>query len=278
MESKNKIKIDVQRIKKLPTLSHNAEKILRLTVKDTTHLDELVNIIENDPPIMLKVLSIANIVYLGLYKPITTIKDALLKIGFKTLKNIALSVSIFSIFKFNQEMEISYKRLYRHSIATGIICQIISERFLDENLDENFTAGVIHDIGLFAIHNLFFEEFEKIEKLLSEGMPLSIAEEKVLGITHGEVGKWLLEFWGLPEIFHEVALYHDEPIKSLKYPKTVALVNLSNYISNKLGYSPFEVKLEPNFNQELIYKMIGVYNMESLIIEIKELIKDVEFL
>jgi len=90
------MRIDIQRLTKLPTLSYRAEKILNLTSKELTHLDELVYIIEKDPPIMSKVLGIANIVYLGHYKPITTVKEALFTIGFKTLKNIALSISIFS--------------------------------------------------------------------------------------------------------------------------------------------------------------------------------------
>lgn len=54
---------------------------------------------------MSKVLGVANIVYLGVYKPITTIKDALLKIGFKTLRNIALGIAIFSLFKSSPEKE-----------------------------------------------------------------------------------------------------------------------------------------------------------------------------
>lgn len=243
-----------------------------------THLDELVNIIAKDPPIMSKVLGVANIVYLGAYKPITTVKDALLKIGFKTLKNIALSVSIFSLFKSSEEeKEKSYIRLFKHSIATGTICQIISENFLNESSDENFISGVLHDIGLFAIHYAFYEHFKKIEQALSEESNLNKVEEKILGTTHPEIGKWLAETWGLPEMICDVIRYHNDiPQKSQKYSRNVALVNLSNYLAHQLGYYPFTYKTEPNFHKEQIYKILELPDLEEIVPELMEIIKEVD--
>ncbi|WP_353683238.1 HDOD domain-containing protein [Thermodesulfovibrio sp. 3907-1M] len=271
------IRIDIQKLKKLPTLSYTAEKILNLTSRQLTHLDELVSIIERDPPIMSKVLGVANIVYLGMYKPITTVKDALLKIGFKALKNIALSISIFSLFKSSPEKEKSYKELFKHSIATGIVSQVISEKFLNEPSEDNFTAGVLHDIGLFALHYAFYEQFQKIEEAFRQVDSLKEAEEKIIGTTHSEIGKWIAEFWGLPEIVLEVILYHhDFPQKSLKYAKTVAIVQLSNFIAEQLGYYPFQVKKESEFYKERVYKILNLPEPEELILELKEIVKDVE--
>ncbi|PMP71808.1 MAG: hypothetical protein C0186_02935 [Thermodesulfovibrio aggregans] len=277
MNSKTDIRINIQKLKKLPTLSWTAERILNLTSKELTHLDELVNIIERDPPIMSKVLGVANIVYFGIYKPITTVKDALLKIGFKALKNIALSISIFSLFKSSQEKEKSYMRLFKHSIATGTVCQIISEKFLNEPSEDNFATGVLHDIGLFALNYAFYEQFQKIEQALSRENSLTQAEKKILGTTHSEIGKWLAEIWGLPEIFCDVILYHHEPPqKSVKYAKNVALVQLSNSIAEKLGYYPVEVKIESEFYREKVYKLLDVPEPEELVNELKEILKDVE--
>ncbi|GAB5045757.1 HDOD domain-containing protein [Thermodesulfovibrio sp. TK110] len=271
------IRIDIQKLKKLPTLSYTAEKILNLTSKELTHLDELVSIIERDPPIMSKVLGVANIVYLGLYKPITTLKDALLKIGFKTLKNIALSISIFSLFKSSPEKEKSYTGLFKHSIATGTVCQIISEKFLKEASEEYFTAGVLHDIGFFALHYAFYEKLQEIEEAFRESSSLKEAEEKIIGTNHSEIGKWIAEMWGLPEMVVEVILYHhDFPKKSLKYAKTVALVQLSNFIAEKLGFYPLQVKKESEFYKDRVYQILNLPEPEDLILELKEIVNEVE--
>jgi len=271
------MRIDIQRLTKLPTLSYRAEKILNLTSKELTHLDELVYIIEKDPPIMSKVLGIANIVYLGHYKPITTVKEALFTIGFKTLKNIALSISIFSFFKSTQEKEKSYIRLFRHSVATGAICQIISEKFLKEASEENFTAGVLHDIGWFALHYAFYDHFKKIEEGISQEVSLNKVELNITGTTHTEIGKWLAETWGLPEIVCDAIFYHhDLPQNSMKYSKAVALVQLSNFIAGELGYPPFEVKVGIDFYKDKVYQILKLPDTYELISEVQDIIKEVE--
>ncbi len=271
------IRLDIQRLKKLPTLSSNAEKIIALTTKETVHLDELVSVIENDPPIMSKVLSIANIAYFGFATSITSVKDALFKIGFKTLKNIALSVAVFSIFKGLGEKEKSYERLYKHSVITGLICKIISEDFLKTDHEEAFVAGMLHDIGLFALNFVFYDYFKEIEKALSPWNSLLATERKILGTDHTEIGKWLAEFWGFPEPLHYViAHHHDMPNKIDKYANITAIVHLSSYIAEKLGYTNFENYYEIPFYKEETYNILSLPELNELISHTKSIISETE--
>lgn len=277
MENMKDIKIDIKKLTKIPTLSHTADKILHLTSNELTHLDLLVTIIEKDPPIMSKVLSIANLVYFGNFKPITSVKDALLKLGFKILKNIALSVSIFSIFHFSKEKEISYRRLFKHSIATAIACKFISEKLLDEYEEENFTAGMLHDIGLFIVHSLFYDRFLEIEKLIEEGLLLREAEQRTIGITHGEIGSLLIETWGLPGLLIDVVLYHNDlPNKSVHYSKNVALVQLANYLAIELDYSPFSIKFNTTFYENEVRQILGIQSIEDIGNQLIEPLRELE--
>lgn len=275
-EKTSKIKLNIQMLKKLPTLSHTAEKIINLVAKESTHLDELVNILENDPPILSKVIGTANIVYFGFYQPVISLKDAILKIGFKTLKNIALSIALFSIFNPSGQKEISYRRLYRHSIAVGAICQIIHEKFLKSSTYNSFTTGVLHDIGLFVLHHAFYDLFRNIENELSKGVSLQEAEKKITGISHTEIGKWLAEAWGLPELIGDVIFHHHEQPEKLKNNKEIiALVQLSDFIAKKLGYSTFNIEKEPELYKE-VYEILPVPPVDYLISEMKETISKVE--
>uniref|UniRef100_A0A7C4EK51 HDOD domain-containing protein n=1 Tax=Thermodesulfovibrio aggregans TaxID=86166 RepID=A0A7C4EK51_9BACT len=273
MESK--IKVDIQMLKKLPTLSFSAEKIINLMAKESSHLEEFVDIIEKDPPIMSKVLGIGNIVYFGFYQPVTSIKDAILKIGFKLLKDIVLSVALFSLFKPMGEREKSYERLYRHSIATGAISQIISEKFLKDSTDNKFIAGILHDIGLFVLHYIYYDLFKQIEKEISEGASVLQAEKKIIGATHPEIGRWFAEIWGLPDFICEVIFYHHNIPEKTPYPEDVAVVQLSNFIAERLGYMPFEVESQSELH-EGIFKILPVQDMDYLISELKEAISKVE--
>ncbi|MEN2985564.1 MAG: HDOD domain-containing protein [Thermodesulfovibrionaceae bacterium] len=281
MNPADEIRIEIQKLKKIPTLSYTAQKIISLTAKETTHLDELVEIIERDPPIMSKVLGVANIVYIGSYKPITSVKDALLKIGFKSLKNIALSIAVFSIFKPMETREESYKRLFKHSIITGIVSQIISEKYLNLEVDENFTAGALHDLGLLGIHFSFYEYFKKIESYISDGLSVLEAEKKAINTTHSEVGKWIAEPWGLPEVLQDVIfLHHENPKKSKNNSSTVALVHLSDYLAHELNYYPFKIKAPYDFKQEEVYEILDLPPLEVIINDLTNLIstEDIESL
>ncbi len=270
----DKIRIEIQRLKKLPTLSHSANKILHLTDRENTHLDELINIIEKDPPILSKVLSIANIICLGYSRPITNIRDALLKIGFNNLKNVALSVSIFSLFKPLGEKELTYRKLFRHSIATGVISKYISSEILDnyEEINETvFTAGLLHDLGLFALHYLYYEAYIKIENLVLSGKHILEAENEVIDLDHSIIGKWLSEWWGLPEDIGEVILYHHEDPGKLdnKNRKNIAIIHLANYVAEKSGYAVY------NGANESVFYELGVYSILTLP-EIEELINTIK--
>lgn len=273
------LRIDIQKLKKIPTLSYTAEKILNLTSKESTHLDELLDIIEKDPPIMSKILGIANIIYFGMYKPITSVKDALLKIGFKTLRNVALSVAIFSIFKTSPEREQSYKRLFGHSIATGSICQFISEKYAKNLLEDAYTVGVLHDLGLFVLHYCFYDHFNKVEKEVLKGIPLYEAEKNIVGSEHTEIGKWIADFWGLPEIVSDCIFYHHEsPFKSEKYSQTVALVHLANFISEQLGFYMFQKETNMPLYLDDVYKILKLPEIDKVILEIKDNLSEIESL
>lgn len=273
MDKFEKIRIEIQLLKKLPTLSYTAEKILNITAKESTHLDELVKIIENDTPIISKVLGVANIMYFGYSGSITNIKDAVLKIGFNNLKNIALSISIFTLFKTTKQRERTYRKLYRHSIATGVICNFISEKVIHEVYEDSFTAGILHDLGLFALHYLYYDAFIKIEDLVLQGKTLTEAENEVIETDHSIIGKWLADWWGLPEEIADVILFHHENPGILdldnKYKKIVAIVHLSNYIAETLGYGVFDRKAESKFYEAGVYSILPLPEVQDLINQIK---------
>lgn len=271
MNQVDKIRIEIQTLKKLPTLSHSAEKIIRLTSNDLTHLDELIKIIEMDTPILSKVLSLANILCLGYGGPITNLKDALFKIGFNNLRNVALSISIFSLFKVSGQRERTYKKLFRHSIATGVVSKYVSEEFLDIQDESVFTAGILHDLGLFALHYLYYEAFLKIEKIVLSGKTITEAENEIIDLDHSIIGKWLAEWWGLPEEIGEVILYHHENPGKLdnKYRKIIALIHLSNYVAEKLGYGVFDRGYESAFYETGVYSLLTLPEIGDLINHIK---------
>ncbi len=63
------LKLHMQKIEKLPTILVIAQEILRLVSDDLISVSKLENIVENDPAISAKILSVANSVFFGFRAP-----------------------------------------------------------------------------------------------------------------------------------------------------------------------------------------------------------------
>src|SRR5512139_3028347 len=93
------LKQHVQQITQLPTIPVVAQEILKLVHDELTSVDKLDNIIENDPPITAKILSVANSAFFGYKTPTKNIHNAILRIGFNNVRDIALGVSLMTVFE-----------------------------------------------------------------------------------------------------------------------------------------------------------------------------------
>ena len=77
-------------------------------------------------------------------------------------------------------------------------------------MEEAFVGGVLHDVGILVLASNFHETYDKVvELVISEKVVISTAEQEFFGVTHAEVGAYLLGLWGLPApILNIVSLHH----------------------------------------------------------------------
>jgi hypothetical protein len=61
------------------------------------------------------------------------------------------------------------------------------------------------------------------------------AEQKVLGISHQEIGQFLIEKWNLPASLGEAILYHHKPSESEHEREMAAVVHLADYMTQRFG-------------------------------------------
>jgi len=108
----------------------------------------------------------------------------------------------------------SISSLLDHSISTGILARrIATQEDLGQNqIDEAFMAGLLHDIGkLILLDKLPERCLEIVEFFNSSTCQLWEAEQKVLGTTHAQVGAYLMGIWGLSESIVEAIAFHHCP-------------------------------------------------------------------
>lgn len=230
----NSLKLHVQKIENLPTLPLIAQEILAVTDDNLASLKKLEQITENDPAISAKILSTANSAFFGFKSPVKTIGNAILRIGFDNVRSIAIGIAIMTILNDgNRRDKAVYKRIFSHSLSTGIVSKILSKYLQLGIEDEAFIGGILHDIGFLVLSKYFPDSFHNVFNEFEKGTSLPEAEKLVLEFSHMDIGYWLVKQWSLPENVLAATLFHHMPADADDYPKHVAVTHLADYLTTK---------------------------------------------
>lgn len=236
------LRILTQKIPKLPTIPPVADRIIQLVNNKAAFIDAIVNTIETDAAISAKVISFSNAAFYRLGGPVTTIQDAVMKVGFDNVKSIALGISLLTIFKPKNGEAGEYPNICRHCMAVGLIAKDITDHLNWRNHDDVFTTGLLHDLGLMVMNVFFPDIFDRIVKRFSTGLTFVESEKEVCGFTHGDVGAWLADKWNLPDSIYEVIRHHHSPSLAGPKPEVEAIVHLADILAAQKGFSPISLK------------------------------------
>jgi putative nucleotidyltransferase with HDIG domain len=229
----NSLKEYVQRIKNLPTIPMIAQEILNVVNKDLTSVDKLEKIVQNDPAISAKIMSVANSAFFGVSTPSRTLNGAILRIGFDNVKNIALGISLMTVLgNGRQGRSIDYQRIFNHSITVGFVARVISKKLKMSAPEETVMNGLLHDIGFLVLIRYFPDNYLKVLTHFEEGKPLLDAEKEVLDFTHADIGAWLAEQWKLSGTVIDSIRHHHTPALAEKNAKQTAVIHLADYMAS----------------------------------------------
>jgi putative nucleotidyltransferase with HDIG domain len=235
------LKAYVQKIKKLPTLPVIAQEVLTLVSNDSTSVSKIEKVVENDPAISAKILSVANSVFFGLKVRTKTLDSAILRIGFGNVKSIALGISLMTVLHDGDRGKVfDYKRIYNHSVTVGFIARFISKKIKLDFSEEIMMNGMLHDLGYLVMNKYFPEIYGNVMNLHEQGTPLLDAEKTILGFHHTDVGNWLAAQWNLPNNILDTTAYHHTPSHAKRNLKRVAVIHLADYITARKMLSPTE--------------------------------------
>ena len=239
----------LEAIENLPTLPQVIEHLGRAMQDPDVSAKRIAKIIEDDPAIMARIMKVANsTLYSGVQK-ITSLQSAIVRLGFQTVSNIAMSVAVFSTFPPQAHSERSFDRaaFWRHCIYTGIAAEVVQNQipeFEETHYDKNTLqlSGLLHDIGKIIFEQYFHAQFvQAVNAGHQDAVPLHEAETRMLGVNHAQAGAWLGRKWQLPEEIIEVIGHHHHPrdTRGQDHPKLVQICSLANLLVNngRLGNS-----------------------------------------
>ncbi len=230
------LRISISEIKDIPTVPVVLTKILDLVEDQNSTIKDLEQAILSDQSITAKVLRLANSAFYGFPRKITTISKAVILIGFNSVKNIAIGVSVFEAFNRGRgQAAKEIEACWAHAVEVAYGAKMLAARDGYGMAEEAFVGGLLHDIGKVVLIYCDYEKYRPIlEKGAEEPGPDSYlaAERLLLGTTHAAIGNILATHWQLPEALISCIRSHHRPETEIHHRKLVRVVALSNQLSH----------------------------------------------
>ena len=219
----------------LPVIPKVMFETIKLLDNKYTTAGELNKVISKDQALLTKILTIANSPLYGLQRKVTTIEYAILVLGYRELKNIISALSVAEAFRNKTDKYLNSKEFMLHSYLTGTACKKIASDIGFNNSGEAFIAGFLHDIGISIMHRYLHSSFINITEVVeTKGLTYHDAEMDILGMTHEQIGFFLLDRWNFPREISDPILSHHNPDESNSCTVLGAVVNMADYITNRL--------------------------------------------
>lgn len=198
----------------LPTIPEVLARIWQLVDDPRSSARDLEQVVSLEPPLAAKVLRLANSPYYGGNGRVKDVQMAITTLGFDTLRNLAVCLSVASglVQRESKQSVMNQRALWKHSVTCAVIARRLARDADLEEPEEVFTAGLLHDIGMFVIALGRPNAYAEIVRVgLGRNMCQSRAEREVLGFDHAEVGCAFAQKWHFPATLQDLLANHHSP-------------------------------------------------------------------
>lgn len=219
--------------KELSSLPQVLAEVIRVTDKEDSSATDIAKVILKDPTLSARILRVVNSPFYGAIHGISTINQAVVTLGVRAVKALALSSSLYNLFNHNHQV-VDRIQFWRHSLEVAIASREIARSCSYNPSEEAFVAGLMHDLGMLILESNFPDKFQRIWKYVESGESQVRQEESTWGTNHARVAKFLLDQWRLPAFLGEaIALHHHEFSEDDNLPQNrlARIINLANRLS-----------------------------------------------
>lgn len=252
----------------LPAMPQSAVRLAAMIASHHYDVRDVAEVAAFDPMLTLRLIRAANSAFRAGAVPVSTVKDAVLKLGSK--ETLALAVAGHArpfLQRALAEYQLEEGQLWRHSVAAAGAVECMTAHCCVAIPPEAFTAALLHDTGKVVMARfLDIKILDMIRRAQVEGGlgPLQ-AESQVLDLHHGEIGGILAQHWKMPEAIVKGIIYHHTPEEGIDLVCYVVFAAnlLAKATEASLAGKPIEVKFSDAVLSELGLSSEGVKNLQS---------------
>ena len=216
----------------------------------------VADVISKDISLSVKLLKLVNTPFYGFPQKIDTLSRAVTIVGTNQLTNLAMGISVVTMFEGIPCDCIDMKSFWRHSVACGVIGRLLAARLRGFNEERFFVAGLLHDIGrLVMLKNYPDHARELFCRNNEDKRPLYILEKERWGFDHSGLAAGLFKEWRLPASLEEWVRFHHAP-SSARSKAEAAVVHAADVIAHGLEIGSSGDRYVPPLDTEA-WKSLG---------------------
>lgn len=251
----------VARVDRLPQLPQAAMRVSQMLEDENTSADQLASVIKIDTGLTSQVLRLCNSAAYGFSRRISTVKEAVAILGFKTLKSMVYTIiAKVALDRPVPGYSLQAGDLWYNALTCAVYARHIGQKERLPDPELAFTGGLLRDIGKLVLGDAVGANYAEIEQLsLTEQIDFVEAEERVLGFNHAIVGTRVAEKWNLPSNLVNVIRHHHKPIKlpptiQLPEAKVITVVHLADVFTHMIGRGNGSEGLMYNLDEQSLQK------------------------
>ncbi|MCC6071990.1 HDOD domain-containing protein [Massilia sp. GCM10020059] len=197
-------------IRDLPALPTIVLELIRTFDQPDVDVARLAETISHDQALAARTLRVANSSFYGLASKVKTINQAIMVLGFDTVRSLVAAGAIVHALP-GGGAHLDLALFWRHSMATAVCARNIARR-TRLNQDYAFLSGLLHDIGRLVLATRFPQQYAAAMAWRDQQDAWQVdAEQQVLGIDHQQVGLMLAETWKFPALIQRAIGNHHAP-------------------------------------------------------------------
>ncbi|MDZ7727579.1 MAG: HDOD domain-containing protein [Dehalococcoidia bacterium] len=238
----------VYRTTELTPLKAVAARAIQMAEDEHSAAMDLATVLSSDQALTAKLLKLSNSAYYGYSRRIGTVREAVILLGMRTVRSVAIASSIIEAFEVAPIRGFSRDLFWAHSVCVGLVAESMAKSTKAARPEDAFTAGVMHDVGKLAMLLTYPELFGQATRLVvDDGWNWRDAEREVFGVRHQDVGARLAQRWKFPDnLVEAIRNHHPE-----RMPSTVEtlddVIATSNLACNRHGLAcGFDWKRAPD--------------------------------
>jgi len=214
----------------IPMLPDFAHRVIDMVSDEDVSVAQLAAVVSKDQVLASRLLGLANSAYFAAMSEISTVQEAIVRMGTAAVRNLVVTVCFYSRMQDRNVYGDLGKPLLEHGIGTAYMSRLVAE-WVDSDEEEAFMYGLLHDIGKLVILKAAYD----VRRQMGAAVPQDVLDD-VMREMHPHVGAVVLRRWRLPSMLDEPIVCHHDWQSAKVAPRKAAITYLANRLSHRYGF------------------------------------------